>query len=109
MIDALTNTAKTSQNPRSSHAAIVMQGGRVLSLAKNGGKHAEVTALRRCKNLKPGTRMIVVRVKANGELGNSQPCMNCVSYMRKKGVKSISYSTGWSNQMGFMPIGGDVG
>lgn len=37
-------------------------------------------------------RILVIRISANGQLVNSMPCRNCVTLMRKFGVKRVIYS-----------------
>lgn len=39
--------------------------------------HAEIDALRRCKDLSKAYRIVVIRTLANGKEGNAKPCPIC--------------------------------
>lgn len=53
--------------------------------------HAEIAALVKAKGR--GSRMYIVRVTKNGNLGNSRPCSVCQLAIREAGIKNVWYTT----------------
>lgn len=90
-LHVLINTALRSAE-RFKHGAVVVRGGRVLSIGYNKGKiHAEVDALKKVSD-PSGTTLYVVRIGHDGKLRLSRPCNNCLNYAINCGVKRIVYS-----------------
>jgi deoxycytidylate deaminase len=93
------------------HGAVIVRGGRVLSLGVNKWKnkdlpptppevynpditvHAEIDALSRVKNPR-GVTIYVARVTRQGEERFSRPCARCEKALIKAGVKRVIYTTG---------------
>jgi deoxycytidylate deaminase len=90
------------------HGAVIVRGGRVLSLGMNrwrnrdlldtGGDynpnittHAEIDALSRISDPR-GVTVYVARVGKNGDEKFSRPCDNCAKAMIAAGVKSVVYT-----------------
>jgi tRNA(Arg) A34 adenosine deaminase TadA len=95
----------------SSHAAIIVSGGRVLSVACNKPKqnkfilkhahhdacnmHAECAAILKVKNKESlrGSSMFVVRIRKDSDkAGMSRPCEMCQSVIKLYGIKKVYYS-----------------
>lgn len=55
--------------------------------------HAEFDALRRAGTDLTGASLYVVRVRSNGEFASSFPCSDCLSMIRKRGVRKVYYIT----------------
>lgn len=74
--------------------AIVINGGKQLSIGYNNGKkHAEVHALEQLSTKQTkGAVLIVVRVNKSG-LAMSKPCVNCHKRILDFGIKRVYYST----------------
>ena len=89
------------------HAAIIVKGGRVLGTGVNRTRnfclnvddpercssiHAEIAALKRCKDVKDAT-IYIARVNRQGETRMSKPCNLCQEALDLAGVKKIVYTT----------------
>lgn len=96
----------------SRHGAVVVKGGRVLSLATNKKRndlnvafshegyqpvlttHAEVAAMNRISaDQLRGAIIYVARVDANGKPLISRPCFRCMDALVEAGVKKVVYTT----------------
>tara|TARA_R110000796_G_scaffold22706_1_gene65537 strand:- start:47 stop:478 length:432 start_codon:yes stop_codon:yes gene_type:complete len=96
------------------HAAIIVKGGRVLSVGRNRDKthpdaigyeedgtpytrtiHAEMDAISRVKNKEhlKGATIFVARKGRNNEPGMSCPCKMCQSLINKYGLKRAVFTT----------------
>jgi deoxycytidylate deaminase len=87
------------------HGAVVVRGGRVLSIGINKLKndpehvqeynkcsvHAEADALYRVK-IPAGSTVYVARINNAGETRLSRPCSNCYSLMKSLGVSKVIYT-----------------
>lgn len=88
--------ASLNSDGRQKHGAVLVKGGRIISVGwnrmkndpknvtRNFSRHAEIHALAQAKNVK-GATMFVVR--HNGL--NSYPCVNCQEAMMKVGVNWV--------------------
>lgn len=91
--------------------AIIVKGGRVLSLGYNSRSwnslleryrvekhvcttHAEMDAIlsQRKKTRFKGSKMYVVRIKRNGTVGNGKPCPMCQQVIYNYGIRRVIYS-----------------
>lgn len=103
-----------SDHPDHKHGAVLVKGGKILSVACNmvefskhaglhrpytdytsGSLHAEIAALRsKSKDVTRGAIMYVVRIggKGNADLMLSAPCEMCQNAMRAAGIKRVIYS-----------------
>ena len=100
---------------RYKHVAFIMKNKNVLCVGWNKGKshpaiynhpyrsmcnniHAELDAV-----IKYGRTdcsdytLVVMRVRKDGTLGNSKPCLGCQHVMQQVGFKSVYYSDGAGN------------
>jgi len=95
------------------HAAVVVKGGRVLSMGRNRNKthpesvlyesgerilktiHAELDAISRVKNKEQlkGATIYVARLGRNGYPGMSCPCKMCQELINKHGLKKAVFTT----------------
>jgi deoxycytidylate deaminase len=99
----------------SKHCSALIQSGKVLNVSINSSRtkfdkailpcaHSEMACLHRwwCQNrgtkekkrrrlLKKMT-LIIVRVMASGEFGNSMPCKDCLDLIKDLGIKRVLYS-----------------
>jgi len=80
--------------------AEIVRGGAILARGynkrdfKNYSIHAEVNALKqlvRQKNGAEGATMTVIRYLADDSFGASKPCPQCMSAIRRAGIKRINY------------------
>jgi deoxycytidylate deaminase len=93
---------------RHRHGAVVVKGGRVLSIGINKHRndpeniqksivkascsvHAEVDALSRISNAK-GATIYVARVAKNGETALSRPCNNCWTAIQNSGIRKVVFT-----------------
>lgn len=90
------------------HGAIVVKGGRVLSVGINRDKnhpenvphpktqaavHAEVAAVKACGDVDlHGATIYVARVNRAGDQMMSKPCERCQAFLRERGIKKIFYT-----------------
>lgn len=112
MLNRTVNYANRSQCPQR-HAAMVLKGGRVLSIGNNKyhndpkmypvemfdddmnsiSVHAEIDAMR---NMKPkmlrGATIYVARITPGGNIGNSRPCPRCEKALNDAGVRKVIYT-----------------
>ena len=80
---------KNSTHPQHAMSAVVVKGGRILSVAHNLDRrraHCEVRALRPHQDF-TGATIIVVR--SNGRI--SKPCPTCRAAIKKAGIKRIVF------------------
>ena len=95
------------------HAAVVVKGGRVLSMGRNRNKthpesvmrsdgerilktiHAELDAISRVKNKEQlrGATIYVARLGRNGYPGMSCPCKMCQELINRHGLKKAVFTT----------------
>jgi deoxycytidylate deaminase len=77
------------------HSSIIIRGGKILSYGHNHNSiHAEVNALNDVwSNKLLNAYIINFRINREGELRNSFPCDNCVTYAKNKGIRKIVFST----------------
>lgn len=92
------------------HGAVIMRGGNVLAtgisklhsephlvdcstefMRQKISCHAEVDALKKCKNTKNAT-MYVARIGRNDMVALSKPCFRCEAKIRESGIKKVIYS-----------------
>ena len=84
------------------HGVVVLRGGRVVGTGFNIVQndpalglstcttHAEKVALRRASW--DGTHLIVVRLRQDGSLAPSAPCVECAELIERAGINTIIYS-----------------
>lgn len=101
ILELAVEQAKKSCHSKFHHGCVLMKNGKVLSTGYNrdtfrgrASEHAEEAALRDV-NLRDsrGSTMLIVRVRADGTLGHSQPCKRCMNILMKRGVSKIIYSS----------------
>src|SRR5438876_1187936 len=104
IIDAIVTREKDPELS-SHHAALIVSGGKVLSIGFNKIKrngfittyahhewcntHAECDAILRVRkkiNLRD-SKIYVARVRRDGKLGNSKPCLMCTRVLGRYGIK----------------------
>lgn len=105
MLNLAKKVAETSMCTQK-HGAVIVRGGRVLSLGVNKQRndtmvyspltdrvttHAEMDALSRVKN-PHGATIYVARVNNLGEDRYSRPCDNCYKQLVAVGIKRIVYT-----------------
>jgi deoxycytidylate deaminase len=108
-LDLATKVAETSDVNRQ-HGAVVVRGGRVLSVGINRYRsrhttvsesteydpnistHAEADALSRVPDPR-GATIYVARVDKQGRPRFSRPCENCTNLLEEAGVKRVIYTT----------------
>ena len=80
------------------HAASIVRGKDIFAiqqnyhdLKKNTFIHAEISAIRSLRNSAKNFDVIVIRLNKKS-LGNSRPCKNCLSALKKIGVRRVYYS-----------------
>lgn len=90
----LKRVALRSDHDQFKHATIVLRGGAVVSYGTNLGKrHSEVVALNKIwPNKRVGCTVVNIRIIKDGSFGNSKPCERCEKYLKKNGIKKVSYS-----------------
>lgn len=90
---------------RQRHGAVVVKGGRVLSIGINKWKnnpenvvgygkcsvHAEADAISRVKNPR-GATIYVARVNNQGHPRLSRPCDGCATMIREVGISKVIYT-----------------
>lgn len=84
--------SRRSKHPKQRMAAVVVLGGRVLSLAVNSprwGHHAELRAIARA-TCTAGATMVVSRSTGDGL---AKPCVMCAKAIRAAGFARVVYST----------------
>lgn len=82
--------------------AVLMEGGKVVASGRNRNLnpcglpsiHAEMDAAWRVSRGRSPSRVVVVRLQRNGELGLSRPCRSCQRALHRLGVTRMTYSTG---------------
>lgn len=92
----LTEIAANSTHPKHKHAALVFHNGELVGYANNlGNYHAEVRALQVAKmyGYKTDLTVLSIRISKSGKLKLAKPCDSCMTYMRKRGIACILYST----------------
>lgn len=95
MLELAKKVAMGSRHSWANHAAVVTKGGAVQNAAGNTpNRHAERIALERLwPSKRKGTKVLSIRVRADGSLGMAKPCDRCMAYLEKNGVTSVTYST----------------
>lgn len=107
MLEQAKRIASTS-SCRFKHGAVVVKGGRVLSVGVNSQRndrdvystlpdgarqvHAEYAALRALGGDARGATVYVARVNNFGEARMSMPCSRCQTLLRLAGVKRVVYT-----------------
>ena len=89
----LHRVALKSDHPDYKHAALVIEGNRILAMASNlASKHAEIRALRKMPGSGKGRVLVSSRTGAGGALKMALPCANCMAAIRAAGIKTVRYS-----------------
>ena len=119
LIASLVEVAKSSQMLQR-HAAAVVSGKRILSLASNfrsdltlnhlltkGNRkslafsvHAEQCAIQKVQLAKVSRsklKVLVIRINSDCDLMQSKPCSECIAFMRSKNIKKVTYSNADGN------------
>ncbi len=106
-VDDLKEIARTSLVSYK-HGACLLKGGKVYAFGKNRyfdrvyvkranikfTIHAEIdTIMQMPKHELKGMDILIIRVRANGSLGDSRPCNTCVEKLKKAGIRRAYYST----------------
>jgi hypothetical protein len=110
------NIAKTSKL-QSKHCSALMRGTKVFHMTTNSRRtkfhrgifpcgHSEIVCLHKWNNFSRGIptkkkrrhlrkmTLVVVRVTATGEFGNSKPCIACLNFIKSFQIKTVVYSDG---------------
>ena len=104
----LAKNVAMSSNERMKHGAVIVKGGRVLSVGINKFRnhpliipshqvktscsvHAEIDALRKIKNAN-GATIYVARINKEGVSRLSRPCKYCYDAIRSAGITKIIYT-----------------
>lgn len=99
MMKLLERVAMKSPHPIHKHASLVVKGGAILAFGYNhDNRHSEVVALSKLwPSKRRGCTIINLRVKRNGEFGNSYPCARCQKFLLDNGVRKVILltPTGW--------------
>jgi deoxycytidylate deaminase len=88
------------------HGAVIYRGNKIISKGINKHKthplasryykypymHAEFDSIIKAKQSIQGCSLAVVRISNKGELLQSKPCLSCLEFMKKSGIKFITYS-----------------
>ena len=94
---------KSSTHTKANHGAVIVRGGRILSMGFNSVEqraetnheymHAEMHAIisARCDNLK-GSKIYVFREDKYGFINNSRPCDKCQKMLKEYGIKRAIYT-----------------
>lgn len=87
-------TATKYARHRHKLAAVIMQGGRPVSIGWNHSAiHAEQSVINRSHGIKiVGKDILVVRVRRDGSLGMAKPCLECIKAIKEAGIKSVVFS-----------------
>lgn len=87
--------SRRSSHTHFSHGAMVVRGGRFVSVGHNHGNiHAEVAALNKLwPNKRKGTKVWSIRTTKTGKLAMAKPCDECEKYLLDNGVSTVYYST----------------
>jgi deoxycytidylate deaminase len=108
------------------HCALIVRGGSILAVGYNGlnvntfidylsdydktprpfiNRHSEVDAILSVRNKIDlrGSKLFVIRLKADGVVGMSAPCASCQHAARQYGIKRVIYSID-NNTYGTMKI-----
>jgi deoxycytidylate deaminase len=99
-------TIATNSSCRYKHGAIIVRGGRVLSVGVNSTRnfclnvtnpvidssyHAEWAAIKACVN-PAGATIYIARANRKGEARESMPCDRCMRHIAEAGIKKIVYT-----------------
>lgn len=97
------------------HGAVVVKGGRVISVGVNKWRvdpsmacnekdynpnltyHAEAEAISRASGDLSGAVIFVARINKKGLWSFSRPCTRCMKLIKSAGIKKIIYTTGREN------------
>lgn len=102
-IRRMNKLADSSTHKRYCHSALIFSGSRLLAVGYNKANcHAEVMALRRLSRIsRAGNRIpknlhliSFMRKRASGNVGNSCPCENCYSEIRRAGIRRLTFFIG---------------
>lgn len=105
---SLAKNLAESSSCRMKHGAVVVSGGRIMSLGINSMKnnpariseehipdasmHAEMDAMRKVKGSLKGATIYVARVNNQGVEMISRPCERCYLAIEKAGISKIVYT-----------------
>ncbi len=106
MLDLALKFAESSDGVKR-HGAVIVRGGRVLSVGVNKWRnrylpasvdydpnltvHAEIDALSRLENPR-GATIYIARVNNQGKAMMSRPCIRCEAELQRLGVKKVVYT-----------------
>ena len=101
-IDEAAEYALRSDGPFK-HSCFIMSGKKIIARGNNhvrqqigtSSVHAEIDAIWRINNtdLYDNLKAIIIRSSPTGRLGNSRPCVMCMSALKQHGIKTIVYSS----------------
>lgn len=93
-IKRLIKLASRSDHSRFYHATIIVKGSNIIGYGYNHGYiHSECDALLDIwPNKRVGATAINLRITKTGRFGNSKPCDNCRSVLKKSGIKKVYYT-----------------
>jgi len=110
-IRELVNAEDKDKRLSTYHCAVIVSGGRVISVGKNKYKyhemmeafshsnftctiHAEADAVLRARNKRDltGSKIYVARLGKNGKIGMSAPCKTCTAILQAYGIKKAYYT-----------------
>ena len=103
-------SAAVNSTCRSKHGAVIVSGGRILSVGINRSRlansyanwwedgpapstHAEVSAIKQCKGVDLSNATIyIARVNRRGDEMMSRPCPRCLEACRAVGIRKLVYT-----------------
>lgn len=93
MNQLIRRVAERSNHPDYKHAAIYIEGARILAHAANfDHKHAEERCLRKVSKIGKRGVLLSGRVSPDGQLRMARPCSRCEASLRKAGVRLVRYT-----------------
>jgi deoxycytidylate deaminase len=94
-IKIATKAAMKSQHHQHRLGSVLIRGSNVISTGHNFSTvHSEHDCINRAfKSGTEGTIIIVVRVRRNGTMGMSRPCVCCLGRLINAGVERVIYTT----------------
>jgi deoxycytidylate deaminase len=103
-LSQLKRIANRSSHHRYLHSALIYSGARLLSIGYNNEKHhAEVMAINRLQAIYrtdnsrfPNNLNLIsfMQKRVSRSIGNSFPCPNCLSRIKKLGIRKVTFFNG---------------
>ncbi len=104
--DIAKKTALHSDHPDHIHGSVIVKKNRIVGLGYNSNRthtksthphrrvHSELSAiLNTQKQDLSGCELYIIRLKKDGSLGFSKPCVFCKKLLQSVGIEKVHYST----------------